>query len=402
MDLDKLVSELDSQLSDVDALRDKLYPGSTGVRQSVHTVYVPADQVVPDLVRSWGSRALSALDTFAPNAGAFTDATGIDAVGVHDLVRSKLSAEPIEDLRIDFEDGYGFPDDATEDAHALAAASLLATASTPFSGVRIKGFEPVGRRRAVRTLSMLLDALNPLPPNFVVTLPKVTSVEQVESMVWLCTQLERFPGELRFELQIETTQAVLGPDGAATVARMIHASDGRCTGLHYGTYDYSAACGVTASLQSMEHPVADHAKNVMLLAAAGTGVHVSDGSTNVLPVGDADAVHVGWRLHTRLVTRSLEHAIYQGWDLHPHQLPTRFLATFSFYRNAFPQAAARLRAYLSKTSGGAFLDEPATAQAMSAALVRGMDCGALIVSEVEAAVGVDRSVLDGFARRRVG
>ena len=220
-------------------------------------------------------------------------------------------------------------------------------------------------------------------------------------MVWLCTQLERFERELRFELQIETTQAVLGPDGAATVARMIHAADGRCTSLHYGTYDYSAACGVTAAHQSMAHPVADHAKNIMLLAAAGTGVTVSDGSTNILPVGDADAVRAGWHLHTRLVTRSLEHALYQGWDLHPHQLPTRYLATFSFYRNAFPQAAARLRAYLGKTSG-TFLDEPATAQAMSAALVRGLDCGALDPAEVEAAVGAPRSVLDGFAQRRVG
>jgi citrate lyase beta subunit len=401
MDIDKLVSELDSQLSDVDVLRDKLFPGSTGVRQPVHTVYVPADQVGPGLARTWGDRALAALDTFAPNAGALTDATGFDAVGVYDRVRDKLSREPIEDLRIDFEDGYGFPDDATEDRHVLAAAEVLRAADTPFCGVRIKGFEPAGRRRGVRTLALLLDALNPLPPNFVVTLPKVTSVEQVESMVWLCTQLERFDRELRFELQIETTQAVLGPDGAATVARMIHASEGRCTSLHYGTYDYSAACGVTAAHQSMAHPVADHAKNIMLLAAGGTGVTVSDGSTNILPVGEADAVHAGWRLHTRLVTRSLEHALYQGWDLHPHQLPTRYLATFSFYRNAFPQAAARLNAYLAKTSG-TFLDEPATAQAMSAALVRGLDCGALDPAEVEAAVGAPRSVLDSFARRRVG
>ncbi|MEV6607337.1 aldolase [Kutzneria sp. NPDC051319] len=401
MDLDKLVSELDSQLSDVDALRDKLFPGATGVRQPVHTVYVPADQVLPDLARSWGERALASLDAFAPVAGALTEAAGMDAVGLYDRVRAKLSTEPIEDLRIDFEDGYGAPDDATEDRHVIEAAAVLAAAATPFSGVRIKGFEPAVRRRGVRTLSLLLDNLNPLPPNFVVTLPKVTSVEQVESMVWLCTQLERFPGELRFELQIETTQAVLGPDGAATVARIIHASDGRCTALHYGTYDYSAACGVTAAHQSMAHPVADHAKNIMLLAAAGTGVTVSDGSTNILPVGDSDAVHAGWRLHTRLVTRSLEHALYQGWDLHPHQLPTRYLATFSFYRNAFPQAATRLNAYLAKTAG-TFLDEPATAQAMSAALVRGIDCGALDAAEVEAAVGAPRSVLDGFARRRVG
>ena len=66
---------------------------------------------------------------------------------------------------------------------------------------------------------------------------------------------------------------------------MVHAAGGRCTGLHYGTYDYSASLGIAAAYQSMEHPAADHAKAVMQVAAAGTGVHALDGSTNVLPVG---------------------------------------------------------------------------------------------------------------------
>ena len=103
---------------------------------------------------------------------------------------------------------------------------------------------------------------------------------------------------------------------------MVHAAAGRCTALHYGTYDYSAFCGIAAEYQSMAHPVADHAKLVMQAAAAGTGVRLSDGSTNILPVGDADAVRAGWRLHLRLVRRSLERGYYQGWDLHPAQLPT--------------------------------------------------------------------------------
>ena len=131
-------------------------------------------------------------------------------------------------------------------------------------------------------------------------------------------------GAIRFEIQVETPQAICGPDGTALVARMVHASAGRCTSLHYGTYDYSASCGIAAAYQSMEHPAADHAKAVMQVAAAGTGVHLSDGSTNVLPVGDRDAVHAAWRLHGRLVRRSLERGFYQGWDLHPAQLPSRY------------------------------------------------------------------------------
>src|SRR5215204_6327978 len=112
---------------------------------------------------------------------------------------------------------------------------------------------------------------------------------------------------------------------------MVHAAGGRCVSLHYGTYDYSAACGVAAAYQSMEHPVADHAKAVMQVAAAGTGVRLSDGSSNVLPVGDSAQVHAAWAVHGRLVRRSLDRGFYQGWDLHPGQLPTRFAATYGFF-----------------------------------------------------------------------
>ncbi|GAA0610558.1 aldolase/citrate lyase family protein [Kutzneria viridogrisea] len=403
-DLDRLTSALDLRLSEVDEQRNRLYPGDPGGRQPVHTVYVPADRATPDLITRWGQQALAVLDEHAPDAAALTAATGVDAGPVYERVRAKLVREPIEDLRIDFEDGYGNPGEEVEDAHVLAAATVLRAGATPFCGVRVKGMEPAVRRRGVRTLSLLLDALaEDLPAGFVITLPKVTSVEQVEAMVWLCEQLEAetglAAGRLRFELQVETTQAVLGADGTATVARMVHASGGRCTGLHYGTYDYSAACGVTAAHQAMDHPVADHAKAVMLLAAAATGVRLSDGSTNVLPIGEQ--VHAAWRLHAGLVQRSLRRGYYQGWDLHAHQLPTRYLATFAFFREAFPQAAARLKAYLGN-AGGSVLDEPATAQGLCAALVRGLDCGALDADEVQSAVGVSRAVLDGYARRRVG
>jgi citrate lyase beta subunit len=171
------------------------------------------------------------------------------------------------------------------------------------------------------------------------------------------------------------------------VARMVHASDGRCVGLHYGTYDYSAACGVAAGYQSMEHPAADHAKAVMQVAAAGTGVRVSDGSTNVLPVGDTDAVHAAWRLHARLVRRSLERGFYQGWDLHPAQLPTRYAATYAFFRDGRPDARRRLSAYLERRSTGV-LDEPATARALGRFLLRGLDCGAFD------SAGFDRALLE--------
>ena len=279
----------------------------------------------------------------------------------------KLRTEPVEDLRIDFEDGYRNRGDEREDADARAAASALARALTDpaaprFAGIRMKSLEASTRRRGVRTLELFLARLledAALPEGFRVTLPKVTSVAQVSAMVELCAALERaYRVELRFELQVETPQAILGADGTALIAPMLHAAAGRCVGLHYGTYDYSASLGIAAAYQSMQHPSADYAKAVMQVAAAGTGVPVCDGSTNVLPVGTGDQVRAAWALHARLVRRSLERGFYQGWDLHPAQLPTRFAATFAFFRAGLPAAAARLRAYRERASVGV-LDEPA-------------------------------------------
>ncbi|MCD0451508.1 aldolase [Actinocorallia sp. API 0066] len=361
--------ELDARLAKADAELAARYPGERPGRQPVHTVYVPADRVTDDLPVVWGAAALAALDEHGLPYPEELDAP----------VRAKLAAEPIEDLRLDFEDGYGRRDDAQEDAHARAAARFLAARPTPFSGIRIKCLEADVRRRAVRTLQIVLDGLGAVPEGFVVTLPKVTSVAQVEAMAAVCAALEPAPGALRFEIQIETPQSILGPDGTALVAPMIHAADGRCTGLHYGTYDYSASCGIAAAYQAMDHPVADHAKAVMQAAAAGTGVRLSDGSTNVLPVGEG--TREAWALHSRLVRRSLERGFYQGWDLHPAQLPTRFAANFAFYREGASSAIARLTAYLNRTES-THLDEPATARALAAYLRRGLHCGALTETDL--------------------
>jgi len=370
----EVYADLDRRLAGVDELLRRRYPGDVPGRQPVHTVYVPADRVRSGIVADWGAAALAALDAHPPLPfGA----------ELRERVVAKLAAEPIEDLRIDFEDGYGVRSDAEEDA---AVRSVAAALPDCFSvGIRVKCLEAATRRRAVRTLDLFLDSIESLPSGFVVTLPKVSDAAQVAAMAVLCGQLEQAhglpDGVLRFELQIETPPAVLAADGTATVARMIHAAEGRCTGLHYGTYDYSAACGIAAGQQSLDHPVADHAKAVMQVAAAGTGVRLSDGSTNIVPVGDTAAVHAAWQVHAALVRRSLERGFYQGWDLHPAQLPTRFATTYGFYRSGSAEAARRLAAYLDRRSSG-ILDEPATARALARFLLRGLDCGALDPTEV--------------------
>jgi hypothetical protein len=224
-------------------------------------------------------------------------------------------------------------------------------------------------------------------------------------MVDVCERLERGYGlverALRFEVQVETPQAVLLADGTAGVATMVHAADGRCTGLHFGTYDYTAALGVAGGFQALDHPAADHAKAVLQLAAAGTGVRVSDGSTNLVPTGDRASVHAGWARHARLVRRALERGFYQGWDLHPEQLPTRYLSTYLFFRSGLDDVGRRLRHYLGGTDGGV-LDEPATAQALAAFLLRGVHCGAVGAEEVSALTGADLAAVTALADRRVG
>ena len=136
----------------------------------------------------------------------------------------KLDDEPVEDLRIDFEDGYGIRPDDEEDAAARVRGRRAPPGgrsrgvASPFHGIRFKSLERETRTRGIRTLATFLEALGQIPEGFVVTLPKVTSVAQVEAMVLVAERLEPAPDTLRFEIQVETPQAVLGPDGTALVA----------------------------------------------------------------------------------------------------------------------------------------------------------------------------------------
>ncbi len=411
---DNAIAEIDAMLAAADQDLAAGYPGERPGRQPVHTVYVPADKFGSELPARWGRRALAALDSFAPGPADFAAAMGLPpalAAGVLPLVRAKLTAEPVEDLRLDFEDGYGNRGDAAEDADAASAAAGLAAAvaagsAPPFTGLRCKSLEPATRHRAIRTLDLFLAGLLgtcPLPPGFTVTLPKVTSAAQVEAMASLCRWLEEeyrlARGRLTFEIQVETPQLILGADGTAVIARCVHAAAGRLTGLHYGTYDYSAALGIAAAYQSMRHPAADYARAVMQVAAAGTGVRLSDGSSNLLPAGSRDEVVAAWQLHSLLVRRSLERGFYQGWDLHPGQLASRYAATFGFFRAGLAAACARLRGYQDRAATG-LLEEPATARALAGYLIRALDCGAATEAEVTSICGLDRPALEALEALR--
>jgi citrate lyase beta subunit len=413
--LDALLAEADRALADADRALAQDYPGPRPGRQPVHTVYVPADRFGPGLAAQWGRQALKSLERWVPGPWEFGEAMDLPprlAANVRSRVLAKLIAEPVEDLRLDFEDGYGDRGDDAEDADARSAGACLADEVAtgavlpgtvpPFCGLRCKSLEAPTRRRAIRTLHEFLAAMlsrGPLPAGFTVTLPKVTSADQVAAMARLCSRLEQShglaPGQLVFEVQVEAPQLIVGADGTAIVARCVHAAEGRLSGLHYGTYDYSAALGIAAHLQSTEHPVADYARAVMQVATAGTGVRLSDGSSNVLPEGGRDEVLEAWQLHARLVRRSLERGFYQGWDLHPGHLASRYAATFCFFREGLPAAGARLRSYVDRAPGpGRVLEEPATARALAGFLCRGLDCGAFSEAELVDLTGLDQAGLE--------
>jgi citrate lyase beta subunit len=369
-------------------------------RQPVHTCYVPADRVTPSTLGDWSAQALAAMDGHAPDGLAnVLDLAPESADALDARVRAKLAAEPVEDLRIDFEDGYGVRSDAEEDADAertaLVVREWLRGGVAPLRfGLRMKSFDTRAlRERGIRTLDVFLTALGEAPEGFVITFPKVTSVAQVEVFGDV---LDLFGLPLRFEIQIETTQSVVDPQGRLAIPTFIEAGRGRVSGLHFGTYDYTAGCGLGAAHQHLAHGACDFARNVMQVSAAGTGVALSDGSTNVLPVGDN--VHEGWRTHYRLVRRSLAHGFYQGWDLHPAQLVTRYAAVHAFYLEGVEADARRLKAYV-EHAGGAILDEPATAQALSASFIRALDCGALEEDEVRRVTGLTVTDLQALARR---
>jgi citrate lyase beta subunit len=380
----------------------ELFPGDSPHRQPVHTVYGGAHLFMADTTSKLGAIALRTLDDHAPDATAFAGVFGIDrhlADRIYPRVIEKLTREPVEDLRIDFEDGFGHRPDHEEDGHALRAANEVATGLSagtlpPAIGIRIKPLNEELKRRSLRTFDLFLTRLlerseGRLPPAFVVTLPKITSPEQVAALASACDAFEYWrqlpAGTLRFELMVETTQAIFSPDGTIALPRFIAEGGGRIVAAHFGTYDYTAACNITAAHQHMRHPACAFAKHVMQVALSGTGIALSDGATNVMPIGSRDVVHRAWHLHFEHVRNSLTTGFYQGWDLHPAQLPSRYAAVYAFFLEGLGAASERLTNFVQRaaqaTLAGDVFDDAATGQGLLNYFLRAMNCGAITEQE---------------------
>lgn len=421
VDVHALKAKTDALLGEVDRAITTTWSTSVTWRQPVHTVYVPVDQLAgPATAKEWTNTALATLvEVFGgdPLAAITELASQLgEPEEVARLALDKLQSEAIEDLRIDFEDGYtqaGVPEshrDAEEDKQARKAVEVLThwlteDSGPSFAGVRIKSFSPQTRARGLRTLTIILHGLaangtlHKLGASRAlrITLPKVQHHLQVKAMVTVLEHLERELGlayPLKFEVQIETPQAILGADGAAEPARIISAAQERLLSFHYGTYDYSASLGVDPAEQSLEHPVAHHAKDILQVACACAGIELSDGSLNQIPVGDKAQHFSAWGLHHRFVREQLGRGIRQGWDMHPNQLITRHLATIGYYARGAATALQRLHDYNAGITSR-WMDEPATARPLARFLLRGLACGAVSDVELQEA-GLSESILRGI------
>jgi citrate lyase beta subunit len=423
------------------------YPGDKPDRQAVHTVYGGANLFKSDTTVKMGEVALKNLQTYAPNFVSLANILQLEghqhlphtlediaalekklrqlkeadrkketawlSYSVYNKIVHKLQTEAVEDFRIDFEDGFGNRPDDEEDATAVNAAHELALGMknktiSPFIGIRIKPFTEDLKHRGVRTLDIFLTTLlektkGQLPNNFVVMLPKVTIPEQVITLVRLFEIIEKqhklAAGTLKMETMVEATQIIMDEEGRNPLIKIIRASEGRCIAAHFGTYDYTASCGITAKYQTMGHPVCDFAHHVTKVALGGTGIFLSDGATNVMPIGphrgdnltfeqlaeNREAVHNGWRTGFRHTMHSLINGFYQGWDLNPAQLPMRYAATYNFFLSSLEDAVHRLKIFVERaaisTLTGDIFDDAATGQGLLNFFLKAMNCGAITEEE---------------------
>ncbi len=425
----------------------KTYPGDKPERQAVHTVYGGANLFKSDTCVKMGEIALRNLQTYAPSFVELANVLKLQgfehlptfekdiaalteklnnmpeterkkevswlAYSVYNKIVKKLQTEAVEDFRIDFEDGFGNRPDTEEDETAVKAALELALGMenktiSPFIGIRIKPFTEDLKARGVRTLDIFLTTLlektdGKLPANFIVMLPKVTIPEQVITLVHLFKILEEKnnlqPGTLKMETMVEATQIIMDDEGRNPLMRIIKASEGRCIAAHFGTYDYTASCGITAKYQTMDHPVCDFAHHMTKVALGGTGIFLSDGATNVMPVAphrgenlswaelveNRNSVHNAWRKGFNHTTHSLINGFYQGWDLNPAQLPMRYAATYNFFLGSYEDAVFRLKTFVERaaisTLTGDIFDDAATGQGLLNFFLKAMNCGAITEEE---------------------
>jgi citrate lyase beta subunit len=412
------------QLTESNQKLEAQFPGEVSGVQPVHVVYGGAHLFRRNTIDKIAEIALRSLEQFAPNSETFRNALQATwdcelAETIFQRVKHRLQHSPVEDYRIDFEDGFGIRCDAEEDATASSAASEFAAAissghMSKLSGIRVKSLSNEWAGRSIRTLEIFLQTIHKklggsLPDGFVVTFPKIQSSEQVEAIDRILgaieSRLKLKERSIKVELMTESPQALFDQKGHVALPALIHAAQGRCRGIHIGSYDYTASCDITAAHQDMHHPLAVFALHLLKNSTAGRGIWLSDGATTLMPLPihrpsqdghqlteiqkneNQQAAHRAWRLSFRHISESLANGIYQGWDLHPAQIPVRYAAVYGFFLQSLAAARERFASFMTQAARastvGQQFDDAATGQGLLNYFVRGIKCGAISASEIE-------------------
>ncbi len=384
--------------------------------QPMHTVYGGAHlftESTPDKVAQIASGYFS---KYISNPQQLADIFGITEDSItHELfdrIILKLNSAALEDYRVDFEDGYGSRTDDEEDSAAVKATLEAAKAHTAgrlpkFFGFRVKPLTKISAGRSLKTLDIFLSNfftnINSLPENFIITIPKIENVEQCAVFNEVISEFERklkLPDNyLKTELMIELPGALYSPSGAFMLPELIKASGTRILGLHFGIYDFTSSIQIPAPSQSYTHPACDEVRFLMQCAGNLYPVSISDGATSFLPlelykspasenekVLNKANVAKAWKLHFDNVLHSVHYGTFQGWDLHPSQIPARIAALqYYFLRNKL-QTLDRLKRFVEQaaqaTHKGGVFDDAATGQGLLNFVRRGYDCGALSESDI--------------------
>jgi citrate lyase beta subunit len=236
-----------------------------------------------------------------------------------------------------------------------------------------------------------------------VTFPKVVAPEHVSLFADTLTRLEQSVGlgdrSLSFEVQIETPRSVIDTAGAVALRGILDAAQGRLSAVAFGVFDYTASLGLMPWEQRLDHPANDFARHAVQVALAGTGVRISDGSTNLVPASNrTEDVHAAWLAHANHVRHSLANGFYQGWDLHPAHLASRYAAVYGWLLPHLDDAAARVRAWRDETPTGKVLDEPATVKSLLRYLRFAVTSGAVEEDDVLAQTKLSVDELFGVDR----
>lgn len=391
--------------------------------QPIHVMYGGAHLFSEKTFEKIASLAIQSFDYAAKDHKALMSITNETwgesfSADVYNRVQRKLATAPVEDYRVDFEDGYGVRSDDEEDRHAKAAAHTMMavvgkTHSPPNIGLRIKPLSLAGMRRALKTLAIFVDELGELRrrgpadlKHVIVTLPKVTNAEQVATLVEILEGYEKDyhlgHGFFSIELIIESPEAFLGLNGSIPVASFLHAAAGRCRGLHFGVYDFTSSLGIGSAGQSIDHVACDFARLwIQVAAALAPNMAISDGIISRLPLVPKETssqsralFEDSWRYNYQQMMRSLTNGYYQGWDLHPCQLPIRHVVNHVFVLKEFNGAVERLKAFMAKAHqashvGGMF-DDRASVLGLINFFDRAMTSGVVNKAElIKAGVDLD-------------